>query len=40
MTVPRPKEMHSGNVEIYVFIYMRTYGELWIDDVTLTPIAE
>ncbi len=40
VTVPRPKEMHNGNVEIYVFIYMRTYGELWIDDVTLTPIAE
>lgn len=27
VTVPRPKEMHNGNVEIYVFIYMRTYGE-------------
>ena len=29
----------DGNVRIYVFIYTKAYGELWIDDVTLTPVA-
>lgn len=27
----------DGKVRIYVFIYTKAYGELWIDDVTLTP---
>ncbi len=27
-----------GNVRIYVFIYTKAFGELWIDDVTLTPV--
>ena len=29
----------DGKIRIYVFIYTRAYGELWIDDVTLTPVA-
>ncbi|MGA2064445.1 MAG: hypothetical protein ABSG86_05730 [Thermoguttaceae bacterium] len=40
VTVPKPKNTTGGKVDIYLFIYMRTYGELWIDDVTLTPVAE
>lgn len=30
----------NGNVRIHLFIYTRAYGELWVDDVTLTPIGE
>ena len=30
----------DGNVRIYVFIYTKAFGELWIDDVTLTPVLE
>ncbi|MBL7222664.1 MAG: hypothetical protein ISS72_02310 [Candidatus Brocadiae bacterium] len=29
----------DGTVAIHVFIYTRAYGELWIDDVTLTSVA-
>jgi hypothetical protein len=29
--------MAGDRVEIYVFIYMQTYGELWMDDIALTP---
>ncbi len=28
----------DGNVRIVVFIYTKAYGELWIDDVSLTPV--
>jgi len=35
--VPTPKKMSGDKVEIYVFIYQQTYGELRIDDVTLAP---
>ncbi|HUW57700.1 MAG TPA: hypothetical protein VMZ92_13760 [Planctomycetota bacterium] len=30
----------DGKVRIHVFIYTRAYGELWIDDVTLTVVGE
>ncbi len=40
VTVPRPKNLRGDDVKIYVFIYTRGYGELWIDDVTLTPVAK
>lgn len=30
----------DGKIRIYLFIYTRAYGELWIDDVTLTPVPE
>lgn len=30
----------DGKLRIYIFIYTRAYGELWIDDVSLTPVAE
>ena len=30
----------DGNTRIHLFIYTRAYGALWIDDVTLTPVAE
>jgi hypothetical protein len=40
VTVPRPKKMNGDQVEIYVFIYIRSYGELWVDAVTLTPVAK
>ncbi len=40
VTVPRPKNLKKGGVEILVFLYLQTYGELWIDDVALTPVAE
>ena len=30
----------NGNIAIHVFIYTKAYGELWIDDVTLTPVEE
>jgi len=30
----------EGNVRIYVFIYTKAFGELWIDDVTLTPVDQ
>ncbi len=29
----------QGNVRIFLFIYTKAFGELWIDDVTLVPIA-
>jgi hypothetical protein len=29
----------DGKVAIHVFIYTTAYGELWIDDVTLTPVT-
>jgi hypothetical protein len=38
VTVPAAKKKAGDKVEIYVFIYMQTYGELWIDDVSLTPV--
>ena len=28
----------EGKVRILVFIYSKAFGELWIDDVTLTPV--
>ncbi|MFQ5810581.1 MAG: hypothetical protein ACE5JM_13270 [Armatimonadota bacterium] len=34
------EEAPDGKVGIYVFVYTRAYGELWIDDVTLTPVTE
>lgn len=40
VTVPKPKNSGGDKVDIHVFIYIRTYGELGIDDVTLTPVAE
>ena len=41
VTVPKPSNAPADKpVEILVFIYMQTYGELWIDDVTLTPVSE
>jgi len=30
----------NGNIAIHLFIYTKAYGELWIDDVTLTPVEE
>ena len=30
----------DGKVRIYLFIYTTAYGELWIDDVTLTVVGE
>jgi hypothetical protein len=38
VTVPTPKKMAGDKVEIYLFIYTQAYGELWMDDVTLTPV--
>ena len=35
----RRKVDKDGNVRIYVFVYTKAYGELWIDDITLTPVA-
>lgn len=29
----------QGNVRIFLFIYTKAFGELWIDDVTLVPLA-
>ncbi len=40
VTVPKPKNLRGDQVDICVFIYIRTYGELSIDDVTLTPVKE
>jgi len=28
----------QGNVHIFLFIYTKAFGELWIDDITLTPV--
>ena len=43
VTVKPPRGKHKpapdGTVRIYAFIYTTAYGELWIDDVTLTPVA-
>ena len=43
VTVKPPRGRHKaapdGTVRIHVFIYTRAYGELWIDDVTLTPVS-
>lgn len=30
----------DGKISIYLFIYTKAYGELWIDDVTLTRILD
>ncbi len=30
----------EGNVRIHIFIYTKAFGELWIDDITLTPVDE
>ncbi len=39
ITVPVPKGKRAGDlIDILVFIYIQTYGELWIDDVALTPV--
>ena len=40
VTVPTPKKMAGDKAEIHLFIYTQAYGELWIDDVTLTPVAQ
>ncbi len=41
LTVPVPQGKRAGEmVDVLVFIYIQTYGELWIDDVTLTPAAD
>jgi hypothetical protein len=39
VTVPKPAKMAGDRVEIYIFIYIQTFGELWMDDITLTPEA-
>jgi hypothetical protein len=40
VTAKEPQPDHKvgpdGKISIYVFIYTKAYGELWIDDVTLT----
>ena len=37
----RGKQLDAeGNVRIHVFIYTKAFGELWIDDITLTPVDE
>ena len=38
VTVPTPKKAAGDKVEILVFIYTKAYGELWIDDVSLTVV--
>jgi len=39
VTVPAPKNSAGkGPREIYIFIYTRAYGELWIDDVRLSVV--
>jgi hypothetical protein len=39
ITVPVPKNKKTGDaVDVLVFIYTHTYGELWIDDLSLTPV--
>ena len=40
VTVPKPKKVAGDIVEIYLFIYTRAYGELWIDDLTLRPMSD
>ena len=45
VTVKKPRGKknqpdENGNVAIHLFIYTKAYGELWIDDVTLTPIED
>ena len=44
ITVKQPRRKDriaaEGTVGIYVFIYTTAYGELWIDDVTLTPVHD
>jgi hypothetical protein len=43
VTVPASKAKkppEDGKVKIHVFIYTKAFGELWIDDVSLTPAAE
>jgi hypothetical protein len=41
IAVPVPKGKKAGDVvEVLVFIYIQTYGELWIDDVSLTPAVD
>jgi hypothetical protein len=40
VTVPKPKSATGDTVEIYLFIYTQSYGELWIDDLSLAPVAE
>jgi len=39
VTVPEPKKKTGDKVEICVFTYMQTYGELWVDDVSLIRIT-
>jgi hypothetical protein len=42
VTVPalkkQPAGVPEGQARVAVFIYTQAYGELWIDDVTLTPV--
>lgn len=40
VTVPVAKRPAGDSREIHVFIYTRAYGELWIDDVSLTTVNE
>jgi len=44
VTVKGPKGKRKvdadGNTRIILFIYTKAYGELWIDDVTLTPVED
>jgi hypothetical protein len=35
VTVPKPRKSSGELVEIYVFVYTRAFGELWIDDLSL-----
>ncbi len=42
VTVPEKTKVTKpdGMVDICIFIYMQTFGELWIDDITLTPVGK
>ena len=38
ISVPAPRGKQAGDqVQVLVFIYIQTYGELWIDDLLLRP---
>ena len=42
VTVKPPRAKHKpgpdGKIRIHVFLYTSAFGELWIDDITLTPV--
>ena len=41
VAIPIPKNKKAGDmVDVLVFIYIQTYGELWIDDLLLTQLPE